>query len=129
MYRGEAVSEPVPLGGEFIDAPVAPAVNPDLAAFERLEQMSQPIPLDPSRGHELHLADTQVASGGVVVHRYMAFCHCHWSQRFWCDDETVARGLHAQHVSLYEPDPDGPEDENARWFEEQWANAQAWSTP
>jgi hypothetical protein len=124
------MSEAVPLDGEFADVlPAPPTINPDLAAFERLEQMSQPIPLDPSRGHELHLADTRIVDGGVVVHAYQAFCHCYWSQRFPSYDETVARGLHAEHVSLYEPDPEGPEDENARWFEEQWANAQAWSTP
>lgn len=82
----------------------ARTTNADAAAWEALQRRSRPIPLDPSRGHRLYLAKWPAVNGGVVMYQCQAFCTCYWSQPRPTYDRSIAVHLHAQHVSLYEPD-------------------------
>lgn len=67
-------------------------------SYERLIEMSQPIPLDLSRGHHLSLAEWRVVDGGVVVYRYQAFCRCYWSQRWPTGERSTAVQAYEDHV-------------------------------
>lgn len=56
-----------------------------------------PVPVDPSRGHKLFLAESRIVDGGVVVWSYRAFCRCNWSQQWATRERDVALRAYQAH--------------------------------
>lgn len=69
-----------------------------MPSWAELERRSQPVPPDPSRGHQLHIASWKVQDGGVVQLRYLAMCRCYWKQRFPTPYEATARAAYDRHL-------------------------------
>lgn len=52
--------------------------------------------------HRLHLSESKIVDGGVVVWRYRAFCSCHWYQKWATRYRNVALEHYETHIQEIE---------------------------